>query len=143
MNLDLTDIKILKLLEKNSRLPIRQISQEVNMSQPSVKQRIEKLEDNNIIKGYTINIDFKKSGFSLPFFIALKDLKIHYDVFSKSLKNFSNISKIYSLTGKYNYFLKGYCKNLDELEKILLELKKYGEAETYLILDEIKNNNLL
>lgn len=143
MNLDITDIKILKLLQKNSRLPVRQISKEVNMSQPSVKQRIEKLEDNNIIKGYTINIEFKELGFSLPFFIALKDLKIHYDDFSKNLEKYSNISKIYSLTGKYNYFLKGYCKNLEELEEILLELKKYGEAETYLILDEIENNNLL
>lgn len=142
MNIDITDIKILKLLQENSRIPIRQISQMVNMSEPSVRQRIEKLQDNNVLSKFTIDIDYKKIGFELPFILTIDNLKIDYNIFSKKIVDYNCITEIYSVTGKYNYFIKGYVKNLEELEILLTDIKKYGDAETFIILEEMKKNNL-
>ena len=57
MKMDNTDIKILKELQQDSRLSIREISKRVNLSPPSVTERIRKLEDSGVIEGYTIKIN--------------------------------------------------------------------------------------
>ena len=50
MKIDNTDIKILKELQLDSRLSIRELSKRVNLSPPSVSERIKKLEDNGVIE---------------------------------------------------------------------------------------------
>lgn len=57
MKIDNTDIKILKELQLDSRLSIRELSKRVNLSPPSVADRIRKFEDTGIIQGYTIKIN--------------------------------------------------------------------------------------
>ncbi|MDU5946788.1 MAG: AsnC family transcriptional regulator, partial [Paenibacillus macerans] len=58
--IDDVDKKILRILQRNSRTPISQISKEVSMSQPSVKERIVKLEENYVISGYTITLNLRE-----------------------------------------------------------------------------------
>ena len=56
MALDEIDQKILKELEENSRLPIAKIAHRVSLSRNAVRQRIDRLERDKIITGYTIKI---------------------------------------------------------------------------------------
>lgn len=65
MKFDNTDIKILKELQLDSRLSIRELSKRVNLSPPSVAERIRKLEDNQIIESYTIKINKSALGLSI------------------------------------------------------------------------------
>ncbi|RQN21659.1 Lrp/AsnC family transcriptional regulator, partial [Paraburkholderia tropica] len=51
--MDLTNQKILHLLEQNSKLSLSEIGKEVNLSTPSVRERIYKLIDSKIIERYT------------------------------------------------------------------------------------------
>lgn len=51
--IDDTDRRIIQLLRQDARITIAQIGREVSMSQPSVKERIAKLEEKGILSGYT------------------------------------------------------------------------------------------
>src|SRR5258708_2938675 len=62
MNLDATDIKILKLLQQDARLEIKQIADKVHKSTSPVHERIRKLHDKGIIKGYIAILDREKIG---------------------------------------------------------------------------------
>lgn len=55
--IDEIDLKILHELEENSRLSYRELSKRVNLSAPSVAERIRKMEEQEIITGYSIKID--------------------------------------------------------------------------------------
>ena len=59
--MDEIDVKILKLLEFNGRMSHEEISKRLNLSRPAIHQRISKLEQNNIIKGYRTDINWSKS----------------------------------------------------------------------------------
>jgi len=74
MKMDNTDIKILMELQSDSRLSIRELSKRVNLSPPSVTERIRKLEDRGIIEGYTIKINEVALGLSIQCIIQI-DLK--------------------------------------------------------------------
>lgn len=65
MKIDNTDVRILKELQQDSRLSIRELSKRVNLSPPSVTERIRKLEDSGIIEGYTIKINEAALGLKI------------------------------------------------------------------------------
>lgn len=65
MKFDEIDIAILSELQKNSRLSIRELSKRINLSPPSVTERVNRLQDSEIIEGYTIRINKKKLGLSI------------------------------------------------------------------------------
>lgn len=59
--IDHTDKEILKLLEMNSRIKVKDIAEQVHLSAPTVSQRLIKLEEDEIIKKYTIQTNLSKT----------------------------------------------------------------------------------
>lgn len=70
--LDRTDIKLIKLLQDNARYSLKYLAEQVCLSTPAVSSRIDKLEKNGYIKGYTAVIDRNALGFSITAFINLE-----------------------------------------------------------------------
>lgn len=70
MKIDEVDMRILHELQTDSRLSIRELSKRVNLSPPSVTERVRRLEEHNIIKGYTIRLNKKKLGCAMT--VSLK-----------------------------------------------------------------------
>jgi Lrp/AsnC family transcriptional regulator, leucine-responsive regulatory protein len=62
MNLDATDIRILKVLQSNGRLSFRQIAEKVKVSVPTVSSKINSIESMGVIKGYQAELDSEKLG---------------------------------------------------------------------------------
>lgn len=143
MELDRTDIEILKILQENSRTSLKTISKKVMLSQPSVKSRMDKLTDYGYIKAFTIEIDYDKLGLHLAFFIRITDLRIHFKEFQKRLKRMYHISEFYSVTGSDNYIIKGFVKNTDEIDQLLSEMMSYGKITTSIILDHFTCDEFL
>ncbi len=73
--LDEIDNTILDMLLADSRTPLSHISKEVGISSPAIRERIKKLKQEGIIKGFSTIIDYKKLGLGLTAFI--KVLNIH------------------------------------------------------------------
>mgnify|MGYP000299116478 CR=1 FL=1 len=62
MNLDGTDVNILKVLQKNGRLSFRQISERVKVSVPTVSNKISNMENLGVIRGYQADLDTERLG---------------------------------------------------------------------------------
>lgn len=141
--IDQTDLRILKLLSEDSRISIKDISRSVNLSDPSVKRRIEKMLDLGVIRKFTVDIDYSLLGFTIPFYIKVNDLSIHFVDFVKKIKELDPTLNIYSVTGNENYILKGYARTVPEIEELLAKLMKYGKVSTSIILEEIADEKII
>ncbi|MGM0303453.1 lrp/AsnC family transcriptional regulator, leucine-responsive regulatory protein [Enterococcus sp. AZ048] len=137
--LDHTDLKLLKLLSKNSRTTVKNLSKEVALSEPSVKTRIQRLMDEEILNAFTVDIDYKKLGYILPLFVKISDLTISAQKFVSIVEEISAFVSIYAVTGEENYILFGHARSVSEVEEILSKLMAYGKVSTSIILEE-KNN---
>ena len=71
INLDKIDEKIISILKVNARESVSNISESVNLSIPATSDRIKKLEDFKIIKGYYADIDSRKIGLNLSALITV------------------------------------------------------------------------
>jgi DNA-binding Lrp family transcriptional regulator len=69
--MDKIDDEILRLLKSNARIPLAHISKSVGLSSPSVKDRIQKLEDEGVILGYRPIIDYRRLGLGLTAFVKV------------------------------------------------------------------------
>jgi len=87
MKMDNTDIKILMELQSDSRLSIRELSKRVNLSPPSVAERIRKFEDSGVIEGYTIKINEAALGFSIQCMIQIDIKNSKFETFVDSISS--------------------------------------------------------
>ena len=74
----------------NSRITINELSKQVNLSAPAVRERVNKLEDQGIIKGYTINIDYKELGYDVEILIELTIKNNRYKDFKEFISKQDN-----------------------------------------------------
>ncbi len=118
-NLDDIDRKILTILQKNSRTPLREISKEVGLAESTVYERIKKLKEHGIIRKFTVILDPDALGFTLLAFILIKSKAGKYSHVASELRKYPQIVEIYETTGDYDMLVKIRTKNSEELNEFL------------------------
>lgn len=136
---DTIDLKIIENLKLNSRISFVEIGKNIGLSPSSVRERVQKLEDLEVIKGYNLQLDNKKLGFGLEVFIMFKLFSGKLIVFSDHLDEFPEIYEIYRITGTHNIFMKVVLIDQLHLQQFIDRLLIYGEPTTHLILSDLKN----
>ena len=71
MGIDDVDRTIIRMLKENARVSLADISREVGLSSPTIKDRIDKLENQGVILGYRPLLDYRKLGQGLTGFLGL------------------------------------------------------------------------
>lgn len=125
--MDATDRQIIDLLRQNGRLSQEQIAREVNLSRPAIHERLKRLEESQIIRGYTVLVDWSAVDLPLTSFIWVGvDLTPCIKVFSgiKSLNNDTVlIEECHRVTGQWCLLLKVRTASTESLQDFLDHLR--------------------
>jgi Lrp/AsnC family transcriptional regulator, leucine-responsive regulatory protein len=120
--LDRVDYKILSELRKDGRLTVTELAEKVMLSTSPCWTRLKRLENLNVIEGYTANINPKAIGINELFFIEIT-LERHDDEilnqFSETLANMPEVVEAHLVTGDYDYLVKVAVKNSEHYERFL------------------------
>ncbi|ULL18381.1 Lrp/AsnC family transcriptional regulator [Paenibacillus sp. H1-7] len=139
--IDDIDNKIMRLLQQNARMTISQISKEVSMSQPSVKERIIKLEEKGIISGYTAVFHLPDLNRGTTAFILVKTEHCQEMVdFCRSSKE---VTDLFRISGEYNYLIKIQTATVEELAEFQDSLLKLGPSKSLVSMKNILENRIL
>jgi len=140
--LDEIDLKILKTLQENGRIKRNEIAQATGLSVPSVSERMKKLEDAGIIKGYTAILDSKKLGKDITAFVFVSiDSSKNYPLFIERVMDVDEILECHSITGEGSHLLKVKTENTSTLEKLLARIQSWPGVtgtRTNIVLSTIK-----
>ena len=121
VRLDGIDKTILEILLKDSRTPLAHISKVVGISSPAIRERINKLKQEGIIKGFSTIIDYKKLGLGLTAFIGLNmdDSRCcQEDVFTE-LENIPRVLEAHFTNGEEDILVKIVTENTETLVELL------------------------
>ena len=135
---DAIDLRIIEKLKENSRVSFVEIGKQIGLSPSSVRERVQKLEDSEVIKGYDIELNNKKLGFGLEVFIMFKLFSGKLIQFCDELNKFPEITEIHRITGTHNIFMKVVLVDQLHLQQFIDRLLVYGEPTTHLILSDLK-----
>ncbi|MBQ3562278.1 MAG: Lrp/AsnC family transcriptional regulator, partial [Clostridia bacterium] len=100
--MDAIDLKLIALLQKNARVPLKQLAEQVFLSSPATAARIERLEKEGIITGYTARVNHKKLGFPIIAFINLEVQPVQKPEFYPFISNHPNVLECNCVTGHYS-----------------------------------------
>lgn len=117
--MDAIDTSILAILKGNGRASASEISKKVRLSVPAVAERIRKLEQNGIIKQYTVKIDHQSGERLLAFVFVNIDRTDHIDNFRKQIVRHPCVLECHHIAGAYDYLLKIALPDTQALESFL------------------------
>ena len=138
--MDDLDRKILSLLAKNARMPVKEIAEQVALTSPAVSSRIHKLEIDGIISGYTVVLNRPADRVYVDALISLSVTPSHRDELVELMQNSKEVLQCYHVTGAYTFLTKVSCGSMPQLEHLILQFQKLGTTSTQIILSTPVNH---
>jgi Lrp/AsnC family transcriptional regulator, leucine-responsive regulatory protein len=135
---DPTDLAIIDLLRKNSRMQWREIGEQVHLTGQAVANRIRRMEELGLLRGYTINVDNGKLGKSVVAFVTVFMKTTEHQAFQKFVKNNDAITEADRISGDGCYFLKVRVSSNEELREFLNSLLEFGNYRVNLSIGKMK-----
>ena len=139
VHLDDRDREILGVLLADASTSKAEIARSVGLTPTAVFERLRKLEDRGVIKGYTAELDPQTLGLGLLAFIFVSEIKpVTTSGTGRRLAELQQVEEVHRVTGKDCFLLKVRTADTDELTKVLDEigtLKSVGEVQTTIVLE--------
>lgn len=131
---DGTDWEILCELHFDGRISYAELGRRVNLSPPAVKERILKLEEMGIIKGYRAEIDFGSIGLPITAYVQITVDGHRCPKIVELAETTPEIVEYHRLTGVNCFMLKVVVPSMADIERIHDILNPYGQLTTSIVL---------
>ncbi|MDT7827114.1 Lrp/AsnC family transcriptional regulator [Pricia sp. S334] len=149
-NLDKVDIRILELLQENSKMTAKELSGRLNLSQTPIFERIKKLEREGYIKNYMAELNERRLGLKQIVFIGVT-LKGHtrsyLEKFVEKVREFPEVLECYQVAGNYDFMLKVILEDIEAyqvfVETKLSLISELGNVNSYIAIKKGKQTHKL
>lgn len=148
--LDKIDLKILKLLQQNSKITNLDLSKKIGLSPAPTLERVKKLEQNNVIQSYHAKVDAQAIGLNVKTFVLVSlawQKENALDNFVEKIKSIPEVTECYIITGDADFLLKIVCRNLEDYEKLLFkklsQIEEVERLKTLMTLSKVKKDKVL
>ncbi|MFW9843419.1 MAG: Lrp/AsnC family transcriptional regulator [Candidatus Thorarchaeota archaeon] len=143
MKLDDIDSEIIAMLQEDGRRSFSDIAEAVGRTEVTIRRRVKRLKDEGYITRFTVVLDPMKIGKSIRAIIRVKTVMKHATAISNKLRKFKEINEAYFLDGACGLMMMVTVDDLTELyqfrEKRLGTIEGLGDAETCIVLEEVKS----
>ena len=145
MKLDITDRKIIDILQENGRITNTQLAAEIGISPPAMLERVKRLEKGAVIRRYVALVDPGKLGKGIMAIVAVS-LAIHelssLDRFMREINKLEEVLECYHITGDDDFVLKVVVQNVKEYESFVVQkltrIQGIRNIRTSIILSTVK-----
>lgn len=134
MKVDKINENIIRALLQDGRMSITKLSQQVGLSIPAVTERIRRLEESGVIKGYTAVVDLEKVGLAVSAVISITALKPHKETLLAKLESLPEVMECLHVTGEDSYLIRINVATNRDVEKFVSSINNFGETKTRIVL---------
>ncbi len=132
---------LLRILQQNSRTPFIEIARRLKVTETAVRKKVKKLQEEGVIRRFTIEIDPKKIGFAVQAIIGVDTKPEKYIPAIEKMKNMEEVLSLYSSSGDHMILMECWFKDTEELRKFLKKLESIDGVTRIcpaIILEKIK-----
>jgi Lrp/AsnC family leucine-responsive transcriptional regulator len=125
------DRRIVSLLRSDGRMSYTDLGKAMGLSTSAVHQRVRRLEERGVLKGYAAVVDYAELGLPLTAFISITPLDpAAPDDIPDRLRDISEIEACHSVAGEENYILKARVRTPGDLEVLLARIRAAANVAT-------------
>ncbi len=146
-DLDSIDVDILRALQEDGRLSVRELASKVHRSATPVFERLRRLESEGVIKSYTAVVDQDKIGRGFTVFCNVRlrhiNTEIHID-FAREVQQMAEVSECYNVSGGFDYMLKVQVPDMKSYRLFVTErlgkLPMLDSVQSVFVMEAIKQS---
>ena len=150
VSLDKKDLAILKLLQQNARITVKEISEKIHLSTTPVHERIKWMEEQGVIKQYVTLLDHSKvkKGLMVICYVSLKEhSKNAGNKFIKTIHELNEVTECYNISGEFDFMLKVVCEDMNAYYDFhvnkLSQIENMGHVQSIFVMGVIKQTHQL
>lgn len=117
--MDVIDLKIIRCLSEDARCTYKHIAEEAGVSEATIKNRIDKLQEQGIIKKFTVIMDYQKLGRAIKAFIGLKVQPAKISKIVKTMEKNPDVHVLYRTSGDVDLLIEVIFEQMEDLNKFL------------------------
>ena len=143
-------MEILKLLQENARITIKEISGKIHLSTTPVHERIKRMEESGVIKQYVtlVNHEKVKKGLMVICYVSLKQHSKSAGVkFIKTIHELNEVVECFSISGEFDFMLKVICEDMNTYYDFhvnkLSQVENMGHLQSIFVMGIIKQTHQL
>ncbi len=144
--LDKVDIQILRTLQGNARLTIKELAQSVNLSSTPVFERLKRLENRGYIQKYIAVLNAEKLNQGFVVFCNVKMRQINHAIaaeFTRIVQEIPEVTECYNISGSFDYLLKIHAPDMKYYQEFVLNvlgrIEYLASVESIFVMDELKH----
>jgi Lrp/AsnC family leucine-responsive transcriptional regulator len=146
--MDATDLHLLELIQRNARATQLELAKAVGLSQPAVAERIKKLEEKKVIRGYAARVDPAALGVDVTAFIGVGiEHPKYFERFTKIVMKLDEVLECHRVAGEDSYLLKVKTRNTRALDRLLVQVLRtipgVTRTHTTIVLASIKEETFV
>ena len=148
--LDPTDIAILRLLQLNAKMTVKEISDQVHLSTSPVHERIKRMEQSGVIKQYATLVDYAKvnKGLMVICYVSLKQHdKKAGTKFIAYINELNEVIECYNISGEFDFMLKVVAADMEDYYNFhvnkLSQSENIGHVQSVFVMGIIKQTHVL
>ena len=126
--------KLLDELQKDARISYAELGRRVGLSPSATAERLRRLEEGGVIRGYRADIDPAFFGFSVAAIIRMTCDGDHYNRFVTFLNSCEEVRECHHVTGSDALMIKVLVGSIEELEQLVMKLLRFGVPTTSVVL---------
>lgn len=132
--LDRLDKRLLAELQVDARLSFAELGRRVGLSTPAAAERVRKLEERGVLRGYRAELDSHSIGYPVTAFIRLYVPAERYAAVLAVLEGMPEVREAHHVTGDASFVLKVVAQSLSALEALIAAFDSWGRTETSVVL---------
>ncbi|MEY3239665.1 MAG: hypothetical protein RIR11_1103 [Bacteroidota bacterium] len=148
--LDKIDLKILRILQENSKITNLDLSKKIGLSPAPTLERVKKLEQSDIIQSYHANVNPIQMGLNVKTFVLVTLAWKQEDALNRFLAKIEKIDEVtecYIITGEADLLIKVICKDIPSYEQLLFktlsQIEEIERLKTLMTLSTAKDAKIL
>ncbi|HEY3062156.1 MAG TPA: Lrp/AsnC family transcriptional regulator [Chloroflexota bacterium] len=134
MELDGVDWRILVELQENARLSFSELGRRVGMTPPAVAERVKRLEEAGVIRGYRLELDVERLGLPLQALVRLANRGSPSLEIIRTVSELPEVLECHHVTGEDCYVLRVAVPSMRQLEVLLERLLRFGSTTTSIVI---------
>ncbi|RCK51718.1 AsnC family transcriptional regulator [Thalassospira profundimaris] len=131
--MDATDQKILNTLMADSRISQKELAARVGLSAPAVAERVRRLEEGGIIRGFTIDINPEALGYPLQAIVRVRPLPGKLHIVEQIIQEIPEFGECDKVTGEDCFVARLYVRSVSDLDNLLERIVDKAETNTSIV----------
>ena len=128
--LDDTDRRLLAELQEDARLSLAELGRRVGLSSPAVADRLKRLTDDGIVRGFRADVDPRALGYALSVIIRVRPAPRQLHDVAELARRTPEVVECHRITGEDCFFMKAHVRSVEHLEEVIDGFSAYGQTTT-------------